>query len=298
MSKKQDIDKPTGEDMVDLLVAAGIDPDEIADAFGEEGIGDWDEEEEDEDYLNEIDTDKMIRAISTTALREGPDDFCEFVSANFDEIVEGNKMDERVGDILLIGYKIGLAQENGRSANDLGVLFYMGQIFKQDYRQATRLYKKAYRWGRYQGLINLGYVYEYGRTGEKDYAKAYQCYSVAAALTENYEAIYKLGDVYARGYLGKPDMDTAMELWEKSYDIAQRPPQIAQPAFRIAQQYLKPGKYFDPEFDPLHALRLFQEAETGLRISVALGHPYYKERLQEAIEGQRQARKVLDSTSK
>ena len=102
MSKKQDIDKPTGEDMVDLLVAAGIDPDEIADAFGEEGIGDWDEEEEDEDYLDEIDTDKMIRAISTTALREGPDDFCEFVSANFDEIVEGNKMDERVGDILLI----------------------------------------------------------------------------------------------------------------------------------------------------------------------------------------------------
>ena len=44
--------------------------------------------------------------------------------------------------------------------------------------------------------MNLGYIYEYGRTGAPDHQKAYQFYSLAAALKPDCEAVYKLGDMF------------------------------------------------------------------------------------------------------
>ncbi|MCI6334064.1 MAG: hypothetical protein MR770_09890 [Desulfovibrio piger] len=48
------------------------------------------------------------------------------------------------------------------------------------------------------------------------------------------------------------------------------------------------------ESDPLRALALFQQAEIGLRLDIADGQTYYRARLEEAIEGQRRARELLD----
>ena len=51
------------------------------------------------------------------------------------------------------------------------------------------------------------------------------------------------------------------------------------------------------EADPLRALSLFQQAEVGLRIDIANGASYYRRRLQQAIDGQQQARDLIDASS-
>ena len=77
--------------------------------------------------------------------------------------------------------------------NDLGALYYMGDLVEQDYAKAAELYEMAADAGCFQSIINLGYIYEYGRTGKPDHTKAYQWYSLAAALAPSSEAVYKLG---------------------------------------------------------------------------------------------------------
>lgn len=58
--------------------------------------------------------------------------------------------------------------------NDLGALYYMGDLVEQDYAKAAELYEMAADAGCFQSIINLGYIYEYGRTGKPDHTKAYQ----------------------------------------------------------------------------------------------------------------------------
>ena len=153
------------------------------------------------------------------------------------------------------------------------------------------LYELARSEGCGQAAVNLGYIYEYGRTGEKNLQKAYECYAFACAISENAEALYKLGDMYSRGYTGKPDLQAARKLWEKSYRAAPSLEVKAQAAIRLAEEHLKDD---DDLFNPLLALQLFQEAELGLRIDIENGMGYYTKRLQQAIDGQQKARNLLD----
>ena len=149
--------------------------------------------------------------------------------------------------------------------------------------------------GSLQSLVNLGYIYEYGRTGAPDFQKAYECYSLAAALAPSFEAAYKLGDMYARGKAVDRDMHRAHMLWERSLDLSQNVVERAQPAIRIAQLLVDPEcERWGIDADPLRALKLFQDAEVGLRIDIADGQYYYKKRLREAIEGQEVARSRVE----
>lgn len=95
----------------------------------------------------------------------------------------------------------------------LGTLFYKGTQVPQDYRRAEAYYEKGAKADTYFGLVNLGYIYYYGRTtGTPDYRKALDCYQKAAMLPdsqevgrisqgqpEKTEAIYKISDIYDKG---------------------------------------------------------------------------------------------------
>lgn len=67
-----------------------------------------------------------------------------------------------------------------------------------DFEKAKRYYEQAAELGNDQALCNLGYIYEYGRIGEKDPEQAFYCYS-EAALGGNANALYKVGDAYYYG---------------------------------------------------------------------------------------------------
>ena len=84
-------------------------------------------------------------------------------------------------------------------------------------------------------------------------------------------------------------------LWEHSLDLSQNIVERAQPAIRIAQLLVDPEcDRWGIDADPLRALKLFQDAEVGLRIDIADGQHYYRKRLREAIEGQEAARSLVE----
>lgn len=140
----------------------------------------------------------------------------------------------------------------------------------------------------------MGYIYEYGRTGETDHQKAYQCYALASALQPSCEAVYKLGDMYSRGEAVPSSMGKACQLWERSLELAESVVEAAQPSVRIAKAIVNPScEEWGEEYDPLRALSLFQQAEIGLRIDISKGATYYRRRLTEAIEGQDLARQRI-----
>ena len=135
----------------------------------------------------------------------------------------------------------------------------------------------------------------YGRTGTPDPQEAYRCYALAAALAPSSEALYKLGDMYSRGKAVPRNVRRAHDLWERSLEQSTTVVETAQPAIRIAQLILGPDREAAGlELDPLRALSLFQQAEVGLRIDIANGASYYRKRLQQAIDGQQQARDLMD----
>ena len=224
-------------------------------------------------------------------------DMADFVMALESEDVAVHQClaDENFQRLVLLGLAFGVECENAACANYLGALYYLGAGVPQDYRRAKELYELAASKFLIQAIINLGYIYEYGRVGEPDYERAYRQYAEAAALSGHFEALYKLGDMYDRGRGVERDAHMALELWDRSLREAKGEHAQSQPAFRIARLISDSA---NPElglpYDPLGALRLFQLAERGLRISIARGEEYYRPRLVEAIEGQERMRAVLD----
>lgn len=238
----------------------------------------------------------LLGEMANAAFSSEGDGFAEYAYLNRARIREVARQAPEVAEMLVLGYHVGIAGGSGACMNDLGALYYMGDIVEQDYRKAAELYEMAVDAGCYQSIINLGYIYEYGRTGETDYAKAYQCYSLATALAPSSEAAYKLGDMFSRGRAVPREMGKAYRLYERSLDLAYDDVQRAQPAVRIAKMLIDPeGPSYGAQPDPLRALALFQQAEIGLRKDIADGQTYYAKRLQEAIEGQSRARDMVEA---
>ncbi|MDO4291086.1 MAG: tetratricopeptide repeat protein [Eggerthellaceae bacterium] len=239
-------------------------------------------------------TKTLLREMANAAFSGTGDEFAEYVSKNKSRILDIALSHPEVAEMLVLGYKVGISNDNAACMNDLGALYYMGDIVEQDYHKAAELYEMAADAGCYQSVVNLGYIYEYGRIGKPDYNKAYQWYSLAAVLSPSYEATYKLGDMFSRGKAVPHDMKKAYRLYERSLELASNDVQCAQPALRIAKMLIDPeGPSYDIEPNPLRALALFQLAEIGLRIDIADGQAYYAKRLQEAIDGQEEARLLM-----
>lgn len=255
--------------------------------------------ESNEDYHDEAETqnaEDLLRELGQVLFSRGGDAFASFVSQNSARIREAARYDEHVAEVLVLGYKLGISADSGACMNDLGALYYMGELVEQDYARAAELYEMAMAHGCYQSIVNLGYIYEYGRTGEKDLGKAHRYYALAAALAPSSEAVYKLGDMYSRGVTGERDVMKAKALWERSLELAQGLAEFAQPAIRIAKLLIDAEAVAQGvKRDPLRALHLFQQAEIGLRIDITEnGMTYYQRRLEEAIEGQKRARALVE----
>lgn len=242
-----------------------------------------------------VDVDALLREMGEAAFSGESGAFAAFVVRNHQRICLAAADSDDVPKLLVLGYKMGISRGDAACMNDLGALYYMGELVEQDYAKAAELYEMAMNHGCYQSIINLGYIWEYGRTGERDYQKAYQYYALAAALADSSEAAYKLGDMYSRGKFVERDMAKAYQLWSRSLDLAEDIVEIAQPAIRIAQLLLSEDcESAGAKRDPMRALQLFQQAEIGLRIDIDNGQTYYRKRLEEAIEGQERARAIID----
>ena len=280
----------------DKYAATLEDAKQIAELAGIEfSVVEGDEEDPAFDDKPHVDVDALLQEMGKAAFSSEREEFPRFVALNRKRIALAAGESEEVSELLVLGYKMGISRGDAACMNDLGALYYMGELVEQDYVKAAELYEMAMNHGCYQSIINLGYIWEYGRTGERDYQKAYQYYALAATLADSSEAAYKLGDMYSRGKSVERDMAKAYQLWSRSLDLANDIVEIAQPAIRIAQLLLSEDcESAGVKCDPMRALQLFQQAEIGLRIDIDNGQTYYRKRLEEAIEGQEKARALID----
>ncbi len=228
-------------------------------------------------------------------LSHTPDQFAEYMGSLQFVVQDMAEASPDVVKAMVLCYKSGIAAGSGICANDLGAMYYSGWFVEQSYKRAKELYEVGSSLGCSQALVNLGYIHEYGRVGKQNLTEAFRCYSVAAALEQHWEALYKLGDLYSQGKGVRENLRLAKSLWEKSLAVAEGPEQRCQPGIRIANAILSERcRDFGLVPDALRALELYQEAELGLRESLDRGLEYYRPRLAEAIAGQSKARAILD----
>ena len=95
---------------------------------------------------------------------------------------------------------------------ELGGYYYGNKYFDlaQKYYEMAAEYKLPYA---YEGL---GYIWYYGRTGSRDFEKAFHYYSLAkeAGITE---AAVKVADMYKNGYYVEQDLEKYKEIIEELY---------------------------------------------------------------------------------
>lgn len=88
-----------------------------------------------------------------------------------------------------------------------------------DYQKAQSYYEKAAELGNDQAACNLGYIYEYGWTGEKNPQKALKWFKKSVE-TGNANAAYKVGDAYFYGDGVAEDDNSAFQYYRKASEIA------------------------------------------------------------------------------
>lgn len=197
--------------------------------------------------------------------------------------------------VLCLRYCIDV-QENVHAMRWLGFMHQIGSFVEHDAHEAARLYRMAEARGDCQSMINLGYLYGYGHLGEPDYEASFKQFVKVMALGDYPEAIYKVGDAYARAQVVEKDLRTAYKLYKRCYDNCGDLVGVkAQVAFRLAALVIdEANREWDIPYDPVMALHYYQVAEVGMRIQLADGASWYAERLQQAIAGQDRARALMD----
>ena len=131
--------------------------------------------------------------------------------------------------------------------NDPDAMVTLGGLYydKQKYDLAEKYYLMADEAGDTWAADGLGYIYYYGRTGERDYTKAFHYFSISKSRG-NLEAAMKIADMYHNGY--GVDKDEAkykallLEIYDKVKDLNDVFSPFPEVAHRLASIYIDEGK--------------------------------------------------------
>lgn len=106
-----------------------------------------------------------------------------------------------------------ISEENlPRDMMSLGGYYYEIKSFDL----ALKYYEMAETFDYLDAYICLGYIWYYGRTGEKDYKKAFHYYSKAMEKGDIVSS-YKVADMYKNGYFVEKNYDKYVEIIESLY---------------------------------------------------------------------------------
>ena len=140
----------------------------------------------------------------------------------------------------------------------LGGHYYAKKIFDL----ALKYYEMAETLGYEPAYECLGYIWYYGRTGERDYEKAFKCFSRSAELG-NIVSSYKVADMYKNGYFVEKDYEKYKEiirnLYPKVADMYNR--NIYDP---IPEIYTRLAKIWVEDGDDEGAIDLYYRAKDFL----------------------------------
>ncbi len=148
----------------------------------------------------------------------------------------------------------------------LGAVYYREKMF--DF--AIKYYELAADKGNLSAISNLGYIYYYGRTGEKDYEKAFHYFDKAWEMGD-LTAAYKVADMYQNGYYVKKDEQKYKKIIEELYPLVKDSKRLSDPLpevfTRLARIRAESGYVNE-------ALSLFDDARDFLAQRIA-GAPFF-----------------------
>jgi len=95
---------------------------------------------------------------------------------------------------------------------ELGAAYYEQRHFDL----ALKYYEMAAEYDHLYAISNLGYIWYYGRTGERNYEKAFYYFDKARSMGDLIAA-YKVADMYKNGYDVQQDVHKYQEIIEDLY---------------------------------------------------------------------------------
>ena len=130
--------------------------------------------------------------------------------------------------------------------NDTDAMVALGGLYydQQKYNLAEKYYLMADANGDKWAANGLGFIYYYGRNGERDYKKAFHYFNIAKK-NGNLEAAMKLADMYHNGYGVTKDDNKYKLLLLEIYDQIKDTTNLFDPypevAHRLADIYINEG---------------------------------------------------------
>ncbi len=162
-------------------------------------------------------------------------------------------------DAFLLTEALGYLIEETKSPDymvDLGSFYYESRQFDL----ALKYYEMAAEHNNLYAISNLGYIWYYGRTGEKNYEKAFRYFDRARRMGDIISA-YKVADMYKNGYYVEKNYEKYKEIIEELYPKIKNTRRLNDPLpeifSRLAGIRTKEGK-------PKAALHLYEKAMSFL----------------------------------
>ena len=139
---------------------------------------------------------------------------------------------------------------------ELGGFYYEERRFDL----ALKYYELAAAYDNLSAIIGLGYIWYYGRTGERNYEKAFHYYN-RGYLAGDLVAAYKVADMYKNGYFVQKDEQKYREIIEELYPKVRNLHMLGDP---VPEIYTRLAKLRAEDGNTEEALRLYDEARDFL----------------------------------
>lgn len=139
---------------------------------------------------------------------------------------------------------------------DLGAMYYEQRQFDL----ALKYYEMAAESGNLYAISDLGYIWYYGRTGEKNYEKAFYYFDKARKMGDLIAA-YKVADMYRNGYYVEKDFEKYKDIIEGLYPKVKNARMLDDP---LPEIYTRLAKIRSDEGKTDKALELYDTARDFL----------------------------------
>ena len=192
-------------------------------------------------------------------------------------------------------YEKCLAAGNLTAALNLGAMYYGGEFIPHDFLKAIKYYEQATESNDFETQMrswtNLGYCHYYGRDIPVDYEKAFNCY-MRAAICDDPNALYKIGDMYRYGKHVAKDEKKAAKFYEQALENIYRDERFySDIAMRIGECSLYG---IGMEKDIYRALKMLTRAEAETLVKIKERDPFAASLLPKIKNLLDEARRLVD----
>ena len=149
---------------------------------------------------------------------------------------------------------------------ELGSVYYEARQFDL----ALKYYELAAEYDNLYAISDLGYIWYYGRTGEKDHEKAFYYFDKARQMGDVIAA-YKVADMYKNGYYVEKNYEKYKAIIEELYPKVRHARFLNEP---LPEIFTRLARIRTEEGRTQEALRLYDEAREFLAQRIQ-EHPFF-----------------------